>query len=493
MPYSLLFVTFLLLLSSCNTTPGTSALVSTEPSPVLRQSPENPRYLEYKGEALVLITSAEHYGAVLNMDFDYKTYLQTLADEGLNYTRIFTGTYLEPVNNVFGIQRNTLAPAEGSFLAPFVVRDGGYDLSQYDPAWFGRLKSFISLADELGIIVEMTLFSSIYSETAWTLMPFHPSNNVNGTSLEDYHRVHTLYNGELLPFQEAFVREVVRELNDFGNIFFEIQNEPWSDNQNLAAFVHEDDSLVYKHHWQQKVELANQLSMDWQARMVEVIRETEAGLANTHLIAQNICNFQFDVDPVPEGVSIINFHYADPEAFLDNLGKDVVIGLDETGFMDKYDSLFIYQAWRSICSGGGLYNNLDYSFTVGHEKGDWEIAASNPGWGSPEFRSKLARLSKWVHGLPFTEMEVRTDLFKACCSDMEHYALLAKDGTCLAFVEGHGGRKLKLDIPACSYELSLTDPNGSRIRVEEIEVEDGLEILPPFGGKAFAFMLRPIK
>ena len=38
--------------------------------------PENQHYFLYKGNALALITSAEHYGALLNLDFDYHTYLR---------------------------------------------------------------------------------------------------------------------------------------------------------------------------------------------------------------------------------------------------------------------------------------------------------------------------------------------------------------------------------------------------------------------------------
>lgn len=38
---------------------------------------------------MVLPTSAEHYGAALNADFDFRKYLQTMYDEGMNYTRIF--------------------------------------------------------------------------------------------------------------------------------------------------------------------------------------------------------------------------------------------------------------------------------------------------------------------------------------------------------------------------------------------------------------------
>jgi hypothetical protein len=40
--------------------------------------PENPHYFLYKNKPTVLITSGEHYGAVLNTDFDYTIYLDEL-------------------------------------------------------------------------------------------------------------------------------------------------------------------------------------------------------------------------------------------------------------------------------------------------------------------------------------------------------------------------------------------------------------------------------
>src|SRR4051794_23608859 len=57
--------------------------------------PANPHYFQFRGKATVLITSAEHYGAVLNRDFDYKKYLDELHAHGLNLTRTFTGVYAE--------------------------------------------------------------------------------------------------------------------------------------------------------------------------------------------------------------------------------------------------------------------------------------------------------------------------------------------------------------------------------------------------------------
>ena len=77
--------------------------------------PDNPHYFLWRGKATVLITSGEHYGAVLNRDFDYKKYLKTLESIGFNLTRTFSGAYCEPVG-AFKIENNTLAPAKNRLI-----------------------------------------------------------------------------------------------------------------------------------------------------------------------------------------------------------------------------------------------------------------------------------------------------------------------------------------------------------------------------------------
>jgi hypothetical protein len=37
----------------------------------IRLHPDNGHYLEFRGKPTILITSGEHYGAVLNQDFDF--------------------------------------------------------------------------------------------------------------------------------------------------------------------------------------------------------------------------------------------------------------------------------------------------------------------------------------------------------------------------------------------------------------------------------------
>src|SRR5437762_11791970 len=71
--------------------------------------PQNPHYFQFRGKPTILITSAEHYGAVLNLDFNYAEYLKTLRADGLNHTRVWAGTYREiPASS--GITDTSLAP-----------------------------------------------------------------------------------------------------------------------------------------------------------------------------------------------------------------------------------------------------------------------------------------------------------------------------------------------------------------------------------------------
>ena len=83
----------------------------------LQLHPENPHYFRFRGKPTVLITSGEHYGAVLSLDFDGLKYLRTLHADHLNLTRLFTGAYVEPLG-AFNIARNTLAPEPGRFVCP---------------------------------------------------------------------------------------------------------------------------------------------------------------------------------------------------------------------------------------------------------------------------------------------------------------------------------------------------------------------------------------
>ena len=141
--------------------------------------PANPHYFVFRNKPTVLVTSGEHYGAVLNLDFDYKRYLRTLAADKLNLTRVFTGAYREAPGN-FHITDNTLAPAAGRFIAPWPESGGKFDLTRWNDAYFLRLSDFMSEASKHGVIVEMNLFCPYYEDAMWDLSPLNAKNNTNG-------------------------------------------------------------------------------------------------------------------------------------------------------------------------------------------------------------------------------------------------------------------------------------------------------------------------
>jgi hypothetical protein len=102
--------------------------------------PQNPHYFRFRGKPALLVTSTEHYGAVLNLDF--VRYLDELKSHRLNLTRTFSGAYCE-VSGDFKINANTLAPAQGRLVCPWARSNepgdagGGnkFDLTRWDDGY----------------------------------------------------------------------------------------------------------------------------------------------------------------------------------------------------------------------------------------------------------------------------------------------------------------------------------------------------------------------
>jgi len=441
------------------------ASLSALPAQPMRLHPQNPHYFLYHGKATVLISSGEHYGAVLNEDFDYHRYLARMAADGMNYTRLFGGSYVEVPAQSFGIKRNTLAPAAGRYLAPWArsqtpgYAGGGnkFDLDRWNPDFFARYHDFLSEASARGIIVEITLFSSHYQEAQWKFSAFHPANNINGTNAIDWKKLHTLENGNLLAYQERYTRKLVREANTFDNVTFEIQNEPWSDRGELADVVNPYLQLPGRDLYPNSVDLADALSSAWQARVAEWISSEESSLPNHHLIAQNYCNFRFPVRQLAPGVSIVNFHYAYPEAVKVNYGIGKAIAYDETGFLGRDDVTYRRQAWNFMLSGGSTFNGLDYSFSVGHEDGN-DTEPNGPGGGSPALRRQLRALSEFLarFSLPDLAPDPHVVIHAA---GVYGRALSVRGQQYGIYLDGSGPTEVTLDLPEGNY-------SGDWIRIE---------------------------
>lgn len=357
----------------------------------LKLHPKNPRYFDFNNKPTILITSGEHYGAVLNSAFDFVPYLDELASKKLNLTRTFSGTYRE-IPESFGITDNVLAPKSGKYLAPWArsdqpgESDGGnkFDLSKFDEDYFKRAREFVREAGKRGIVVEYVLFCPFYNDKLYAANPMNAKNNVNNIGTMPANEVYTLKHPEMVKVHEAFVRKAVAELNEFDNLYFEICNEPYFGG----------------------------VADNWQAHVAKVIVETEKDLPKKHLIAQNIANDKKKIEKPDPNVSVFNFHYATPpDTVAMNYALNKVIGDDETGFKGKDDFTYRSEGWDFILAGGAVYSSLDYSFTVEHPKGTLSDYKS-PGGGSPELRQQLGILKEFMESFDFVEMKPMNDAIK---------------------------------------------------------------------------------
>ena len=220
--------------------------------------------------------------------------------------------------------------------------------------------------------------------------------------------MNTLENGNILGYQERYTRKLVREASTYPNVIFEIANEPWSDRPVLANVVN-PYLFSGRDKYPNSIDLPDDATMAWQARVAEWITSEESALPNSspqarHLIAQNCCNFFYPVRSVLPGVSVLNFHYAYADAASLNYGLGKALSYDETGFLGREDEKYARQAWNFMLAGGGLFDNLDYSFSVGHEDGQ-DNEPNGPGGGSAELRRRLRILSDFLKDLPLVEME----------------------------------------------------------------------------------------
>jgi Cellulase (glycosyl hydrolase family 5) len=419
--------------------------VAAPPGKPLALHPDNPHYFVFREKPTILVTSAEHYGAVLNREFEYVKYLDELKAHDLNLTRTFTGAYCEDTKS-FGIARNTLAPAEGKLLCPWARSDtpgypgGGnkFDLSRWDVVYFKRLKDFMDKASERGVVVELNLFCPFYEDSMWKLSPMNAANNVNGVGKLSRLAVYDLgKNGELQKVQEAMVEKIVNELNGYDNLYYEVCNEPYFGG----------------------------VTDEWQRRIVDAIVAAEKPLANKHLISINVANGSKKIEKPHLGVSIFNFHYATPpDAVGVNFGLNKVIGDNETGFKGTADAHYRMEGWEFILAGGALYNNLDYSFAVGHEDGSFKFPAKSPGGGGRELRQQMKVLKDFICGFQFVRMKPDKDVVKAGLPPKSRARVLSEAGKQYA-IYLHGGLEVKLSLalPEGHYKAEWVSPMSGQV------------------------------
>lgn len=442
---------------------------SAEP---IRLHPDNPHYYLFHGKPTILITSAEHYGAVMNRAFDYVAYLDTLKAYGLNYTRIYPAAFVEPVGAF--LPDNTLAPQPGNLIQPWArsqtpgYRGGGdrFDLDRWDPEYFGRLKDFLAQADARGIVVEICFFNA-QNKGSWPVSPLSWRNNVQGEGRVSRNDVQSLKHPELVRRQEQFVRKIVQEVNSFDNVILEICDEP----------------LSYG--------TSRKLAGPWIAHLVETIKQTESTLPKKHLLGQQVQGriggpIDFSANPdVP--LIITQYVWLTPDLQLGGVkaieelyGRNKPIELNETGYYplpswyegDKAGAARV-EAWEFITAGGASFNNLNGVYSV-----------RDPGGKAPENEPVLKTmqcLQQFIGSFDFLKMRPDRSFVVSGLSAGTFYRGISEPGEQYALYHHHSElkpyvyevvpgayrEKLTLNLPAGSYRAEWVDPTAGGVIAAE--------------------------
>ena len=360
----------------------------------IKLHPANPHYFLFKGQPTVLITSAEHYGAVVNQEFDYEAYLDALKSYGLNYTRIYPGALFEPKDKF--IKGNTLGVKPEELILPWArsskpgYAQGGnlFDLDRWDTDYFLRLKDFISKASERNIVVEICFYNAQYADT-WPISPFYYKNNIQGEGNYHFNDAQTLKHPDLVKREDDYVSKIVQEVNSFDNVILEICDEPLLNGTPID------------------------LASSWIKHQVEVIKKTESGLPQKHIIAQQLegpIDGPVDFSNNPD-ISLIVAQYVwaagdqmgGMQALDRKYGSNKAIEFNETDYYpawygkdnDKVAASRV-EAWEFIVGGGAGFNQLNGIYTVRNPGGKTEDNA--------QICNALASLKEFIYSFDFIKM-----------------------------------------------------------------------------------------
>lgn len=442
--------------------------------------PENPHYFCYKGKPILLITSAEHYGGVINKGFDYCAYFNALQVYGLNYTRIYCGAYSEQ-KGMFGLppDENPLAPDEQQLIVPWArstmsgYRGGGnlFDLDTWDVEYFQRLQDFISEAEKRDIIVEVCLFNCQYPE-AWPYCPMNEKNNVQKAGKCSYFDVQSFEDPQLLVYQVKYVEKITREVNRFDNVILEIIDEP--------TLYGADSRIITK----------------WIDVMVGTIISAEKQLGRRHLIAQQLeIGVDYTSDPRIDIITSQYTHYTGSQigglmALFSSYRKNKPIELNETAWLPIWYAGDVVAAsrvelWEFIISGGAGFNQLNGYFTAKNPTGKHEM--------NDRVLRQMSAFVKFMNSFDFVRMKQDIDFIKKIGRYDTHYAVLGEQGRQYAAYFHHSSTKnsfcaiyvvnpgsyseyISFDLPVGSYSIEWIRPEDTHVISSSTVIHKGGEL-----------------
>ena len=337
----------------------------------------NPHYFMRDGKPIVLVTSDHHYGAIIDADFDYALFLNYLAANDMNLTRIYPGAMFEPQDKFAA--NNPLGPRPGRHILPWMrsaevganaaLAEPGkpsfkFDLDRWNPEYFARLKAFVDLARKKGLVVEVAFFNGMYAD-CWPLMPFYHANNIQGVGRYEaadcgiFTTCRPL-NQDVLRYQRAYVAKITTELNVYDNVIYDLCDEPSLQGRSDGSIVNLPDSDV----------------TPWLCALKDAFLEAETALPNRHILGQTVQNLSPDLS-LESWCAWLPTEYVSPAARAlekNYSARKPLVNVESDyfgcGLVKPYgvDDVRL-EGWWFLLSGGAGVINLNGEYHRGQESG----------------------------------------------------------------------------------------------------------------------------
>jgi len=160
------------------------------------------------------------------LDLPTYNFVDQMADRGFNLTRVFLMDVWQDASN----------PVEHTQCLPWLKVNGKFDLLQFDPEYFKKLKAFTEKCRTRGVIIVYAVFDDcgLRYPGLFNIHPFKKDNNVQGWFSNNAYEMYNTNNAQAMQVEEAFIDKVMETIGDYENVIYEYSNEPSHANMKWA-------------------------------------------------------------------------------------------------------------------------------------------------------------------------------------------------------------------------------------------------------------------
>ncbi len=218
----------------------------------LKQHAENPRYFaDASGKPIYLVGSHtwsnfQDYRMEGDAAFDYDHYIAFMVDNHFNFMRFWTWEHAAWTS--WSPEKTVIDPMPYRRTGPGLALDGQpkFDLEQFNPAYFDRMRARILKASNKGIYASIMLFQAFsgvwpkggetFKYNAFAGHYYNRDNNIqklDGDKNKD--KILDINDPKVREYQAAYIKKIIDTVWDLDNVLYEVINE--GGNVEWDAFV----------------------------------------------------------------------------------------------------------------------------------------------------------------------------------------------------------------------------------------------------------------